>query len=556
MDYMSKTCKKCSAKFNIEPDDISYYEKIGVCHPDLCPECRAQLRLSFRNERVFYKRPCDKCKKSVVSMYSPNKSFTVWCYECYFADDWSGVDFAIDFDESRPFFEQLEELWKVVPRVALIYIRSPGSEYINISADNKNCYMIVESSNNEDSMHSFWIQDCTDVIDTSFSSKCELTYESDDCYNSYRLLYSKGCHDSTNGYFLTDCRGCTDCIGCVNLRQRNNYIFNQPFSKDEYEKIKKELSLDTYSGLEAFRLKYEEFLKSQPRKFAEIIQGVNSTGNYIKNTKNCISCFHSYDAEDNKYGEHVWRNAKDCMDVSTAGRNASMIYNSINSGLDVANHICSIQGWSSTFIEYSMYMMNSNHCFGCIGLRKNDYAILNKQYSKEEYEIITEKIKTKLKTEGKYGQFFAPEFSCFGYNESPAQEQYPLTKEEAVLQGFRWEDTLRGTFGKETKRWVDVPDSVNLIDFDVSKEIFVCEICDKNYKIIENESLFYKKMSIPLPHMCPDCRHSRRFISRGPNKLWHRKCMNGGCENEFETSYSPERPEIVYCESCYQNEVI
>ena len=28
-----------------------------------------------------------------------------------------------------------------------------------------------------------------------------------------------------------------------------------------------------------------------------------------------------------------------------------------------------------------------------------------------------------------------------------------------------------------------------------------------------------------------------------------------GCENEFETSYSPEKSVIVYCERCYQQEV-
>ncbi len=27
------------------------------------------------------------------------------------------------------------------------------------------------------------------------------------------------------------------------------------------------------------------------------------------------------------------------------------------------------------------------------------------------------------------------------------------------------------------------------------------------------------------------------------------------CPNEFETSYAPDRPEIIYCEKCYQQEV-
>ena len=77
----------------------------------------------------------------------------------------------------------------------------------------------------------------------------------------------------------------------------------------------------------------------------------------------------------------------------------------------------------------------------------------------------------------------------------------------------------------------------------------------KDVQLIFNEFLFYKKLEIPLPRMCPECRHKRRIKSRGPNKLWTRSCMKPGCNNEFETSYSPDRPEIIYCEKCYQQEV-
>ena len=556
MESQIKTCQNCKNDFIIEPDDFSFYEKMGVDAPKLCPDCRAQLRLSFRNERVFYKRKCDKCKKDVVSMYSPNKPFTVWCYDCWFSDDWGGENFGLDYNPEKPFFEQFEQLSKLVPRVSLIYIRSPGSDYTNISADNKNCYFIIESSNNENSIHSYWIQECRDVVDTSFASKCELTYESDDCYNSYRLLYSKGCHDCTTSYFLTDCRGCTDCIGCVNLRNKSNYIFNESYSKEEYEKIKNELKLNTHSGVDIFREKYKEFLSNKPRKFAEIIQAVNSTGSYMKNVKNCKSCFHCYDAEDNKYGVHIWRNAKDTMDCDTAGRNASRIYNSINTGINDSNLICCAIAWDCSFVEYSMNCFNLNNCFGCVGLRKKNYCILNKQYEKEEYEKVVNKIKNELREKGEYGQFFAKNLSCFGYNETPALEQFSLSKEDALTNGFGWEDTERGTYNKETKNIDKMPESFTEIDFDVTKEIFICESCSKNYKIIQNEFLFYKKLNIPLPRFCPDCRHYRRMKSRGPNKLWHRNCMHEGCTNEFETPYAPERPEIVYCKKCYQNEVI
>ena len=104
------------------------------------------------------------------------------------------------------------------------------------------------------------------------------------------------------------------------------------------------------------------------------------------------------------------------------------------------------------------------------------------------------------------------------------------------------------------------------------------EQCTTAFKIIKSELDFYRKMNLPLPRLCPNCRHYQRIKQRNPLKLWHRKCMCNGstsspnnnstihqynntvihthgnepCPNEFETTYSPDRPEIVYCEACYQ----
>ena len=571
MNPETRNCQNCKNEFVIEPEDRVFYQKFGVCEPKMCPLCGAQRRLAFRNERVFYKRACDKCKREIVSMYSPNKPYPVWCYECWFKDDWDATEYGAEYDPTGPFLEQVNDIYKKVPKVALIYVRSVNSEYVNISADNKNCYMLVESSNNEGCIHSYWVQQCRDSVDLSYSHQTELAYDSDDCYNSYRLLYSKGCHDSRDSYFLYDCTGCSDCIGCVNLRNKQYYVFNERLDKESYGRFLAKARLDTASGVEALRKKFADFIANQPRKYAEIVNAPGSSGNYIYDAKNCRKCFHSYDAEDCAYGEHVWRNAKDCVDVSTAGRNAQTIYNSINTGIDVANHICCVQGWSSTFLEYSFNCFNSNHSLGCAGLRKKDYCILNKQYSPEEYDDLRRKIIEEMKAAGEYGEFFSSQFSPFGYNETVAQEQFPLDATGAERLGFGWENYPRGTYGRETVKWEAVPESIR--DFhsqDITQNIFACTACNKNYLVIPTEFQFYKKLDIPLPRLCPDCRHARRMIARGPSRLWSRACMCDGstsspqasqhghqdrCRNEFETPYAPDRPEIVYCENCYNSEI-
>ena len=63
-------------------------------------------------------------------------------------------------------------------------------------------------------------------------------------------------------------------------------------------------------------------------------------------------------------------------------------------------------------------------------MRNNSYCILNKQYTKEEYEALVSKIIEQMNTMPyvdkngvtyKYGEFFPIELSPFGYNETVAQ---------------------------------------------------------------------------------------------------------------------------------------
>lgn len=473
----------------------------------------------------------------MISQYSPNKPYPVYCHDCWFGDSWDALEYGRAYDPNRPFFEQFKELWDAVPKINLIGVRNVGSDYIHIAADNKNCYMIVESSNNEECIHCYWIQMTKDCIDCSFTHNCTLCYETDDGYDSYRVMYSKGVYDCRESYFLFDCRNVSNSIGCVNLRNKQYCIFNEQYTKEEFEKRKAEMHLDTYLGVQHLNDQFEAFKLTQPHKFAEIVNAPGSTGAYIKDAKNCKDCFHSYDAEDNRYGVHVWRDAKNCMDVDTAGRGAEWIYNSHNTAAKSANCICCSVCWGDSFCQYCMYCFDSQELFGCVGLRKKQYCILNRQYSPIEFKNQISKIKEHMQKTGEYGEFFPPSLSAFGYNEACVQEQFPLTNEQAIAQGFKWEDLARGTYGKEN-----------------GKDIFACATCKKNYRIIPRESEFYQRLAIPLPLLCPDCRHLRRFTARGPNKLWKRNCAK--CNAEFETNYSPDRPEILYCEECYNREIL
>lgn len=546
----TKKCIECQQEFALEQVDLDFYKKIDVSVPDVCPFCRAQLRLSFRNERILYHATCAKTGKPVISVFSANKPHTVYSYDTWFSDDWDAISYGRDYDMDRPFFEQLKDLFDQVPKPALLHTRSVNSEYLNLCADNKNAYMVFESSNNEDATNCYWIQRCKDVVDTSFSDSCELCINIDDCFNCYRVTDSRSAHNCTDCDFLVDCRGLSNCIGCVNLYQGEYYILNQKYSKEEYVKEKVRLALDSYSGREAFSKRFQAFLSQQPQKYAEIVSCVGTTGNFLKNTKNCTYTFHGYDAEECRYAEHVWRNAKECVDVSTAGRNALVVFNALNSGLDTAYQVATFTCWSSTYTSYSGYCFNSNNVLGCFGLRKKEYCILNKQYDKEEYERIKSHIIEELKRDNRWGSWFPKELSFFGYNESSAYDQFPVSKDQALEKGYTWEDTSRGTFGKETKTWdgLDVFEEQTILG-----EIFACSETNQNFRFIEHEVVSYKKLGYPLPRSHPDIRLKKRLDQRGKNVLYPRMTKDG----QTVLSPIPETdPRPILSEEAYKQEFL
>jgi Zn ribbon nucleic-acid-binding protein len=218
----------------------------------------------------------------------------------------------------------------------------------------------------------------------------------------------------------------------------------------------------------------------------------------------------------------------------------------------IYNVIFGIYIFDSNNIIYCQNIFNnSSNLFGCSGLKGKKYCILNKQYTQEEYEKLVPKIIEHMKETGEWGKHFPAKDSPFGFNETVAYEYFPLTKEQALKFGAKWkeEDKLNHYLGPK----IVLPFDIKEVKEDITKQILTCENCNKNYRLILQEIDFYRKMSLPVPHMCPECRHNRRMSLRNHRKLYNRKCMK--CGAEIKTTYSPDRPEKVYCEACYLKEV-
>lgn len=105
----------------------------------------------------------------------------------------------------------------------------------------------------------------------------------------------------------------------------------------------------------------------------------------------------------------------------------------------------------------------------------------------------------------------------------------------------------------QTLKAKDLPENIQDVADDMLNKVILCECSGKPFRIIKAELEFYRKHNLPIPHKHPDVRHLERIYLRTPRKLRDRTCMK--CGTKIQTTYSPERPEIVYCGQCYNKEI-
>ncbi len=552
MNSKNKNCENCKNDFQIEVEDFSFYEKMGIQVPKICPQCRLQNRMLFRNFKTLYKRPSSKSGDMIVSVYSPEVKFPVYSVLEWWSDDWDPMSYGMDFDSEKPFFSQLLELSNKVPRWSMMNSQCENCEYSNQINKSKNCYMISGGLDDEDCDYGHIVWNSKDSIDNLYLFKSESCYECIDCVASNKLSYSQECESCLDSIGLFDCRNCLNCIGCVGLVGKSYCIFNKQVTKEEYKEFLLKYPLNQKSSIEYILRERDTLRESLPQRsfFGSRNNGVS--GNHIYNAHNVHYSFDVKSGENSKFCFTV-RKAIDSYDASFTGELSEcyQVLTMLNSNKVIGSETI----LDSHDIYYSNNCYNSDNLFGCYGLRKKSYCILNKQYSKEEYMIIKDKIIEQLKSTGDFGAFFPRQLSPFGYNEAIVNEYMPMTKDAALSNGFTWKDNIPGTKGQGTIENSKLPTNPEEYSDRLIQEILTCENCDKNYKLINREINFYKKNKLSIPNKCFNCRHAARMKKRNPRVLFAGTCAK--CNKKIQTSYTTEDQlkYKVYCEKCYQQEV-
>jgi hypothetical protein len=294
-----------------------------------------------------------------------------------------------------------------------------------------------------------------------------------------------------------------------------------------------------------------DFLQQYPRPAGRVENSENVSGEYISGSKNITASFDVEKCQDIKYCGTV-NTITDCYDWDYTGYSSEYCYELSSCGDRIHTSLFSFNIWSGgQNLIYCVLGSGLKDCFGSVGLRQKQYCVLNKQYSKEEYESLVSKIIEHMQKTGEWGEFLPPEICPFAYNESVAYDYFPLSKEEVRATSWQWKEMKDPEYPNVTKTipGSKLPNDIRDIPDDILNWAIHCEKSGRVFQIQKSELEFYRKMNLPVPHYHPDVRHARRIQLRNPRKLWKRNCMK--CRKEIQTTYAPDRPETVYCEECY-----
>lgn len=282
---------------------------------------------------------------------------------------------------------------------------------------------------------------------------------------------------------------------CVGLHQQEHCFKNQKYSPEDYQKI-----LDQYAN------KSDDELGEEFRQFCESVNSnegnrtqVNcedSSGNYLQNCKNIHASQDCFDSEDSKYLTEC-ADVKDSMDLSSHDKEIIRCYELGSGGEKNYETKFSYCTCASPFSEYMVSCFYLSNSFGCDNMNKrNKFCILNKSYSEEDYNALREQIIEHMKKTGEYGEFFPAHNSMFAYNETLAQDIFPLTQAEAEAKGYRWKTQVEQAHQSS----------------DISQKS--CIQCSKVFRPIKQERELEVKIGLKPAEKCWDCRRLDLFAMK------------------------------------------
>lgn len=293
---------------------------------------------------------------------------------------------------AETFLQEIQKLILSQPKLTTHSLNSENSEYGDQLYYCRNMYNCFDTLNSNDCAFVFDSRFMVNCIDCDYGAESELCYDSVDAFKCFNSAYLQDCVSTQDSYYSYACVNCSNVFGCSNLRGKQYCIFNRQLTKEQYDQLlPKYLAVPSHKVLQAL----EELKKNYPLTQTHSLNTENSPyGDFVYNCKNCYMCFDTNNSENSGYiydsGGH-----KKVYDSTFSGE-SEISYEIIDS-----THLfnCSYAIWSghSQDSTYIVTCGNVRNCLGCVNLYQKEYCILNRQFTKEEYEKISKPILEELK---------------------------------------------------------------------------------------------------------------------------------------------------------------
>jgi len=429
---------------------------------------------------------------------------------------------SLDYNFQKSFFENFSNLEKnnYFPS-RITFNEGDNTDYADMVIWVQNVYLSYWIVHNCENII-YWVSvkdNCTNILNW-----CMVIDNTENCYtvfwvvNSYKIFYSRYISNSNNIWFSTNLIWCSECIFCNNLDNQSYCIKNKKYDKESYF-IEKEKILKSHKN-------YSNYYKSLDKIWVNN-NNKNISGSYLINCENLKDSYNCYWVENGQNIMLVWSEVwnKNMYDVFQAGSPSWDDMYWVCWAWSWAQNIfncCNVSWWTNVF--YSLHMQNSSYCIWCIGLKNKSYCILNKQYTKEEWNIMADKIFSSMEKNWTLWDFFPWNINPFYFNDTMAKILWGFSKESAVKDWYMWRDE---EIKVDIPEWSDViftspqpsplsgegEASKSIQDFQghdkswnwkINPEILKKVIKDEKwnyYRIVKMEYNFLVKHSLPLPEI-------------------------------------------------------
>ena len=449
----------------------------------------------------FYKN------NGLLSKYPSSDRINVIALKQFQENRDKNIDYGLEYNPDQSFFELFQTLMRKVPQATLIHFwNNENSEFSDTVVESRNCYMSWSITIDTDTaLYCFWVRiHSKNIFNSVFvATHSENIYFTRCILSSSHIFYSAFLNNCNNIWFSSNLTGCSECISCNNLLNATYCINNKKYTKEEYFEKKEEILkekqrfLSYYIGCEK---KWNNY------------NSTNVSGSFISDSENIENGIFTYSTRNGKNLIFSW-SPEWCEEMyDYFGGGSYGTHHSYGVAISWGNnHVyCGVSIWYSSNIYYCYDMTHCSYCIGCVWLQNKKYCILNKQYSKQDWYILADKIFSQMEQEEVLWDFFPWDINPFYFNDTVASLYQDFDKDDIIQRWYLWRD-------EEIK--VDIPEGSEVIqtwdlnkyqwfspdgEWKINPEILNKVIVDEKwnyYRIVKTEYDFLMKHSLPLPEL-------------------------------------------------------